>query len=235
MASLTLAIALGGGITGVGSLWWASAGTHDAAPRPSAAVQEDPTRSGPERPDSRTPLADDGGAPAAPAKAAPLPAEVAAIPGLEPVPRTAAEHTTRNHERSTARTDRGRAGRLEAKALRLINAERAEAGCGPLEEDASLHRAALGHSNDMAEGGYFAHTSPEGGSPWERAKSAGYAKPASENIARGYDSATVVIEAWMESSGHRKNILDCDSHAVGIGVHVGGAGGPYWTQVFGYQ
>lgn len=242
-ASLTLAMALGGGITGLGSLWRASAGTHEGAPRPSAAVEQDPPRSGPEGAGFRE-LRHEPRVPAAPGRAAPPRIELSADPKLVPAPETASEqHTERPaapQSPAAARTasggrDDGRARRLEATALRLVNAERTKAGCEPLEVNALLHRAADGHSTDMAQRGYFSHTAPDGESPWERVKGAGYAKPASENIARGYDSAAAVVEAWMDSPAHRRNILDCGSRAVGIGVHIGEQGGPYWTQVFGYK
>lgn len=121
---------------------------------------------------------------------------------------------------------------LEAEAVELTNAERAKNGCDPLRTDAKLRTAARGHSDDMRKRGYFDHNTPDGEDPWERAEAAGYDQPTGENIARGQQSAKDVVEAWMDSPGHRANILNCDSEAIGVGVALGGDG-PYWTQMFG--
>jgi uncharacterized protein YkwD len=115
--------------------------------------------------------------------------------------------------------------------LRLTNAERAKAGCAALHLDARLTAAAQDHSEDMANRSYFSHTTPEGKSPWDRAKAAGYADPSAENIAMGYPTPAAVVAGWMGSAGHRANILNCASHAVGVGYDPRGF---YWTQLFGY-
>lgn len=119
--------------------------------------------------------------------------------------------------------------------VELTNAARARAGCDPLHTDARLRRAAEGHSADMAQQRYFSHTSPDGRSPWNRAEAEGYSQPSGENIARGYDTAEAVVDGWMDSQAHRENILNCESQAIGVGVHIGGEKGPYWTQMFGYE
>jgi uncharacterized protein YkwD len=123
------------------------------------------------------------------------------------------------------------AGPVADEVLRLTNAERAKAGCGPLHADSRLAAAAQGHSVDMATRDYFAHVSPEGETPWDRAAAAGYDRPSAENIAMGYRAAADVVGAWMNSAGHRQNILDCASHALGVGFDPRGY---YWTQLFGY-
>jgi uncharacterized protein YkwD len=117
------------------------------------------------------------------------------------------------------------------EVVRLTNLERAKAGCGPLHVDARLVAAAQGHSEDMSNRNYFSHTTPEGGTPWDRAAAAGYPSPSAENIAMGYRTAADVVAGWMGSEGHRANILNCASHAVGVGYEPGGS---YWTQMFGY-
>jgi uncharacterized protein YkwD len=117
------------------------------------------------------------------------------------------------------------------EVVRLTNLERAKVGCGPLHVDARLTAAAAGHSADMAERGYFSHTTPEGKSPWDRAKAAGYADPSAENIAMGYRTPAAVVAGWMGSAGHRANIQNCASHAIGVGYNSHGF---YWTQLFGY-
>ena len=132
-----------------------------------------------------------------------------------------------------AKTDRRTA--LEASVVRLTNSARAKAGCSALRTDRRLRTAARSHSTDMARRNYFSHETPEGVTPWQRAEDAGYANPSAENIAHGYPTAKAVVDAWMASSGHRANILNCDSKAVGVGLYLRGAGGPYWTQLFGYS
>jgi uncharacterized protein YkwD len=117
--------------------------------------------------------------------------------------------------------------------LTLVNAERAAAGCGPLRDEPRLATAGRKHSADMKERGYFSHNTPEGVTPWDRAKAEGYDQPAAENIARGQPTPEAVVAAWMGSDGHRRNILDCRYQAMGTGM-VTGAGGPWWTQMFGY-
>ncbi|MGH3488772.1 MAG: CAP domain-containing protein [Actinopolymorphaceae bacterium] len=124
---------------------------------------------------------------------------------------------------------------FENEVVRLTNAERSEAGCGALRTDDRLRTAARGHSKDMAERGYFDHTSPEGTTPWDRMRAAGYDAPGGENIAMGYPTAEAVVEAWMDSEGHRENILNCRFEAIGVGVYFGNERGPWATQNFGYR
>lgn len=122
---------------------------------------------------------------------------------------------------------------IAAEVTRLVNAERARARCGPVRVDGRLAAAALGHSADMARRGYFSHGTAEGGDPWQRAIDAGYPQTTSENIAMGYPTARAVMVAWLDSSGHRTNMLDCAAVAMGIGIARNDAGTPYWTQLFG--
>ncbi|MFE7948169.1 CAP domain-containing protein [Streptomyces sp. NPDC057426] len=118
------------------------------------------------------------------------------------------------------------------RVISLVNAERAKAGCGPLSANATLTRAAQGHSDDMAARDYFDHTNPDGDGPGERVTAAGYPwSTYGENIAMGQSTPEQVMDSWMNSPGHRANILNCDFKEIGVGVH--NEGGPYWTQVFG--
>jgi uncharacterized protein YkwD len=119
------------------------------------------------------------------------------------------------------------------EVVALVNAERAQAGCQPLVIDAALSRLAADHSQDMAERGYFDHTDPDGRDPWDRAAAAGVDNLGGENIAQGQPDAQAVMDAWMNSEGHRANILNCDFTTIGVGVHIAG-GGPWWTQDFGF-
>jgi uncharacterized protein YkwD len=122
----------------------------------------------------------------------------------------------------------------EDAAVRLTNAQRTQHGCAPLRSDSRLRTAARRHSADMEARNYFDHNSPDGRTPWDRIKAAGYSTPGAENIAKGYATAQAVVQGWMNSPGHRANILNCSLKAVGIGVEYG-QGGPWWTQDFGFK
>lgn len=129
-------------------------------------------------------------------------------------------------------------GGSEAQVLQLTNNERAKAGCGPLRTNSALTRAADLHAADMVTRHYFDHTSLDGRSPFDRMKAAGFKGGAmAENIAVGYRSAAAVVDGWMKSDGHRKNILNCDYTMIGIGYDSGQVkpewGNGSWVQNFG--
>jgi uncharacterized protein YkwD len=119
----------------------------------------------------------------------------------------------------------------EAEVLALVNQQRAAAGCGAVAPDDSLAAVARGHSADMRDRGFFDHINPDGADPFDRAAAAGLAARA-ENIAYGQADAAEVMDAWMNSPGHRANILNCSLTRLGVGV-AEGSGGPWWTQLFG--
>lgn len=121
----------------------------------------------------------------------------------------------------------------QAAVLALVNQERSKVGCSPVTASSSLASLAQSFSDDMAARGFFDHTDPDGQSPWDRAAKAGVSGLGGENIARGQADAEAVMEAWMNSEGHRANILNCDYKTLGVGVHFG-SGGPWWTQDFGF-
>lgn len=125
------------------------------------------------------------------------------------------------------------ASAAEAAVLNLVNEERALVGCSPLKASTDLADLARAHSKDMAARGFFDHTNPDGQNPWDRAAAAGVSNLGAENIARGQADAGAVMNAWMESEGHRANILNCDFTTVGVGVYMRD-GGPWWTQNFGF-
>lgn len=118
----------------------------------------------------------------------------------------------------------------EAEVVRLVNLERQKNGLSPLEEDWQLSRVARYKSQDMKDKGYFSHTSPTYGSPFQMMKSFGISyRSAGENIARGQATPAAVVNAWMNSSGHRANILNKNFTHIGVGYV---SGGHYWTQMF---
>jgi uncharacterized protein YkwD len=121
----------------------------------------------------------------------------------------------------------------EAAVIELTNKARATADCAPLRFDPRLRTAARRHSTDMGLHAYFSHTSQDGDTFADRIEAAGYPHPGAENIARGYQTAAEVMEGWMDSPGHRANILNCGLRTIGVGVYHG-PGGPWWTQDFGW-
>ncbi|MFD6981032.1 CAP domain-containing protein, partial [Streptomyces sp. NPDC059956] len=107
------------------------------------------------------------------------------------------------------------------------------AGCGPVRANPPLAALAGAFSKDMAVRGFFDHTDPDGNTPWDRATKAGVSGMGGENIARGQGDAAAVMKAWMNSPGHKANILNCEFRTLGVGVY-NAAGGPWWTQDFGF-
>ncbi len=134
----------------------------------------------------------------------------------------------------------GGSGDLAEQVVQLVNAHRANAGCPPLAIDPRLVAAAQGHSEDMAVNDFFSHTGSDGSRPWDRMEAEGYNwSRAAENIAAGYPTPEDVVAAWMNSTGHRNNILNCALVDTGVGyVHLADDTGNvnyhhYWTQDFG--
>ncbi|NYF24724.1 CAP domain-containing protein [Sporosarcina sp. JAI121] len=119
---------------------------------------------------------------------------------------------------------------IEKAVLDLTNVERQKAGLQPLQTDRNLMNSARQKSADMASKNYFSHTSPTYGSPFDQMKANGVTyKSAAENIAMGQRSAEEVVKGWMESPGHRQNILTPGFTHIGIGYD---SNGNYWTQQF---
>ncbi|MEU9124904.1 CAP domain-containing protein [Streptomyces sp. NPDC048506] len=116
------------------------------------------------------------------------------------------------------------------QVVQLVNVARAGHGCAPVRPNAVLQQAAQRHADDMAARRFFDHTNPDGTDPGKRITSAGYSWSAyGENIAVGWPNPSAVMKAWMNSPGHRANILDCGLADIGVGVRSG-TGGPWWTQ-----
>lgn len=113
----------------------------------------------------------------------------------------------------------------------LVNYQRAVNGLPPIYVDSRLQSAAQGHAEDMVARGYFAHTSPEGCGPICRAVEQGYRGGAAENIAYGYTTPNEAVTGWMNSPGHRANILTYDYWTMGSGTTSEGGG--MWVHTFG--
>jgi uncharacterized protein YkwD len=117
------------------------------------------------------------------------------------------------------------------EVLDRVNSRRNSEGLPPLEWHDGAAEVAWAHSVDMDVRDFFDHTNPDGELPWDRLAAAGIAwSRVGENIAWGYRTPADVMEAWMNSSGHRANILSADFTHIGIGVHENGT--IWWTQVF---
>lgn len=115
------------------------------------------------------------------------------------------------------------------EVLRLVNVARADAGQPPLVWNPALAEAAQAHAEDMVTNGYFSHASQDGRSFSTRARDAGYdAFPSGENIASGYPTPEAVMAGWIDSDGHRRNILSAGSNEIGVGLESN-----VWVQVFG--
>jgi len=123
--------------------------------------------------------------------------------------------------------------RIEQEVIRLVNIERANRGLKPLAHNWELSRVARFKSMDMRDRAYFSHQSPTYGSPFEMIRNFGLSYTAAgENIAAGQRTAAAVVEAWMNSQGHRENILNATYTQIGVGYASGGSMGHYWTQMF---
>lgn len=199
----------------------------DSAPAPSASVTESPSApatpspsasatSSPSTPVTPAPSVSITESPSAPASPSPS-GSVPAAPPLSPTP---------------GPVPTGNAA-LEARVVELVNVRRASAGCEPLVLEPRLTAAARGHSADMAARGYFAHTTPEGVEFSTRITRAGYTwSAAAENIAMGYRDAATVVNGWIGSPGHLRNIEDCRYRETGVGLVHNASNTAYWTQVF---
>ncbi|WP_246247599.1 CAP domain-containing protein [Piscibacillus halophilus] len=121
---------------------------------------------------------------------------------------------------------------FEQQVVELVNEERQKQGLEPLEASSELSDVAREKSRDMAENNYFSHTSPTYGSPFDMMQQFGIDyRTAGENIAKGQRSPEQVMNGWMNSDGHRKNILSSDFTHIGVG-YVEANGQTYWTQMF---
>lgn len=118
----------------------------------------------------------------------------------------------------------------EQEVIRLVNEIRVKNGLKALTYDWELSRVARIKSQDMKDNKYFAHNSPTYGTPFQMIKNFGISfRSAGENIAKGYATPQAVVNGWMNSSGHRANILNASYTKIGVGYV---ASGNYWTQMF---
>ena len=174
--------------------------------------------------------------PALPAPTTTTPATSTAVTTTTPpittsaVPTTTSAASTTTTEPDPAPRPAPVPGGTTDAVVALTNDARAGAGCPPLRTDSRLTAAAQGHSEDMAANGYFSHDSRDGRGFDDRIRDTGHPSPGGENIAQGQESAAEVVQAWMNSPGHRRNIENCSFTGIGVGLDPRGN---YWTQDFG--
>lgn len=121
----------------------------------------------------------------------------------------------------------------EQKVVELVNIERQKAGLSTLTLDSAIANVARTKSKDMATNNYFAHQSPTYGSAGDMLRQFGINWSAwGENIASGQRTPEAVVTAWMNSTGHRANILSSNFSKIGVGYVTNSSGTPYWTQIF---
>lgn len=133
----------------------------------------------------------------------------------------------------TNNTNKDEFSSFKQEVLRLVNKERAKEGLNPLTMDAKLSSVAQIKSQEMVDYNYFNHVSPVSGTPFELMKKHGITyRIAGENIAKAYNNPEDVVKAWMNSEGHRKNIMNSRFSKLGVGVAKTSKGVCYWTQMF---
>jgi uncharacterized protein YkwD len=180
------------------------------------------------------PTADPFNDPAATASLGPAPTSAAQPPvGQAPAPPAQAPTPPKTTTKPPPPANKPPANSgVEGSVLDLVNQERAKNGCAALAIDPRLATAARAHSADMADRNYFAHDTPDGVGVDKRVTSAGYRwSSVGENIAKGQQTAADVMKSWMNSPGHRANILNCGYKHIGIGYVLQGRS-PLWTQDF---
>jgi uncharacterized YkwD family protein/spore coat assembly protein SafA len=129
--------------------------------------------------------------------------------------------------------DLGGTKTIENQVIQLTNQERAKNGLKALTANWELSRVARYKAMDMRDKNYFSHTSPTYGDPFTMMKNFGIAyRAAAENIAAGQTSPQEVVRAWMNSPGHRANILNATYTQIGVGYAQGGSQRYYWVQMF---
>jgi uncharacterized protein YkwD len=234
-----LVAVLGGGaallpasFTGSGTpLRAAGAGTDALAPGAGGGAPG--VRADPPAPATSTPVPTPPATPVASSK--PKPPATSKPATSKPATRKPTAKVTTKKTTATPKVAPGLTGQ-ESEVIRLTNIERDKAGCGPVELNTRLRTAMRLHVTELGEHGdlYISHVSDDGRSFVDRAKAQGYNDPGGENVARGQRDAADVMNSWMNSDGHRANILNCSFKAIGVGaVKASSDGTIVWGQIFG--
>ncbi|MDF3002922.1 MAG: serine protease [Bacillota bacterium] len=134
---------------------------------------------------------------------------------------------------SNTNTDNAAIGNYEQQVVDLVNKERAAAGLSALKVNTKLASVAETKAEDLRDKNYFSHTSPTYGSPFDMMKQFGITYTAAgENIAKGQKNPSSVMDGWMNSEGHRANILNSSYTEIGVGYVTDSNGNTYWVQMF---
>jgi len=173
--------------------------------------------------------------PATPAKPAATPAKPAATPA-KPAATPAKPAATPAKPAANTQTPANTAssfGTYEQQVVDLVNKERAAAGLPALKVNTKLSAVAEKKAEDMRDKNYFSHTSPTYGSPFDMMRQFGVSySTAGENIAKGQRTPAAVMDGWMNSPGHRANILNSSYTEIGVGYVTDSNGNTYWVQQF---
>ncbi|MBE6029991.1 MAG: sporulation protein [Clostridiales bacterium] len=159
-------------------------------------------------------------------------------PGSKPETESRPENPDNKPETESRPENPGNGGPVNVSAYarqvaELTNDERSEAGLKDLRLSSELSEVAQRKAEDMRDNGYFSHTSPTYGTPFEMMTEFGISyKTAGENIAKGQRTPESVVDAWMNSKGHRDNILNTSYQKIGIGYCTDASGNTYWVQMF---
>lgn len=149
---------------------------------------------------------------------------------------TTPENSTNNNTTTKPDSNTGNSatlGTYEQQVVDLVNQERAAAGLSALKVNSELSAVAEKKAEDMAVNNYFSHTSPTYGSPFDMMKQFGISYTAAgENIAMGQKTPADVMNGWMNSEGHRANILNTSYTEIGVGYVTNSNGTGYWVQEF---
>ncbi|MFP3122633.1 CAP domain-containing protein [Ectobacillus funiculus] len=203
--------------------------------QPTPATPAQPTTTKPAQPTTVTPAQPTTVTPAQPTTVTPAqpttkPAQPTTTKPAQPTTTKPAQPTTTKPTQPAPAPSTGTLSAYEQKVVTLTNQERAKQGLPALQVDSALSKVAKAKSQDMYNANYFSHTSPTYGSPFDMMKQFGISyRTAGENIAMGQKTPEEVVQAWMNSAGHRANILNTTYTHIGVGYV---AGKNIWTQQF---
>lgn len=205
------------------------AATTPAVTKPATPVATKPATTAPAAKPATTPAVTQPATPVATKPAATAPAATTPV-ATKPATQTTAPSTAATTPSNTVSSSNLS---YEQKVAELVNIERQKAGLSALTFDQSVSNVARTKSKDMAANNYFAHQSPTYGSAGDMLTRFGIKWSAwGENIASGQKTPEAVVTAWMNSPGHRANILSTNFSKIGVGYAVNSNGTPYWTQIF---
>ncbi|MEC0272884.1 CAP domain-containing protein [Peribacillus frigoritolerans] len=200
---------------------------------PAAQAQQKPVQKPVQKPAQQEAGTTNQSKPAAPAAKPAAPAAKPAAPAAKPAApaaKPAAPEVTPDKSTDKKPETSSELSAFEQEVVKLTNAEREKQGLAALKIDTELSKVARIKSQDMKDKNYFDHNSPTYGSPFDMMKQFGISyKTAGENIAQGQQTPEEVVQAWMNSQGHRENIMNSSFTHIGVGYVESGN---YWTQQF---